>query len=170
MDRVISRVDVAVVNDEELEILTGDSNLLRASEALLERGPRAVVIKKGVNGAFIRSRDDYFCLPAYPTDRVSIPPVPATRSRAGSWAISPRAVTLPPAVCEVPSLAALRWRHLPSSRSRWTGSTGWMPRRSKHASGDFARSRRSSRVRAIVRASHPVATYERRPNAGFDHP
>jgi sugar/nucleoside kinase (ribokinase family) len=73
VDRVISRVDIAVVNDEELELLTGDSNLLRASAALLERGPRAVVIKKGANGAFIRSRDDYFTLPAYPTDRVTDP-------------------------------------------------------------------------------------------------
>ncbi len=73
LDQVLRRVDVALLNDEELVMLTGSTQLVPASRRILEAGPSAVVVKKGEHGAFLRTRDDYFSLPAYPAETVRDP-------------------------------------------------------------------------------------------------
>ena len=47
----IAEVDVLVVNDAEIRMLTGESNLARAARAVMDMGPRAVVAKQGEYGA-----------------------------------------------------------------------------------------------------------------------
>src|ERR1700759_3023503 len=47
----IAEVDCLVVNDAEIRMLTGESNLARATRAVMEMGPRAVVAKRGEYGA-----------------------------------------------------------------------------------------------------------------------
>ncbi len=62
-----------VINDGEARMLTGQNNLVRAGRAILDLGPRFVIIKKGEHGALYVSRDGLFVVPAFPTDRVKDP-------------------------------------------------------------------------------------------------
>jgi len=75
-DRVIEvlrRVDVALLNEEEARALSGEVQLVRAASNLVERGAKAVVVKKGEHGALYRSRDTLFVMPAYPVPGLSDP-------------------------------------------------------------------------------------------------
>src|SRR6202012_2988276 len=49
----IAEVDCLVVNDAEIRMLTGESNLAKAPRAGMELGPRAGVAKRGEYGAFL---------------------------------------------------------------------------------------------------------------------
>jgi sugar/nucleoside kinase (ribokinase family) len=71
--QVLARVDVVLLNDEELRLLTHEPNLVRASRSILDLGPRAVVVKKGEHGVFLRTPDDFFAMPAFPTEDVHDP-------------------------------------------------------------------------------------------------
>jgi len=62
-----------VLNEGEARLLTGRSNLVTAGRAILELGPRLVVIKKGEHGSLLVSRDDLFVAPAFPTERTIDP-------------------------------------------------------------------------------------------------
>ena len=70
---VLRRVDAVVMNDEETRLLTGESNLLQASRAVLALGPSLVVVKKGEHGALVVSEDFIFSAPAYPVESVYDP-------------------------------------------------------------------------------------------------
>ncbi len=87
LERVLPRVDVVLVNDEELALLTGDHDVIRASRTFLESDfapRRGVVIKKGANGALLRTRDDLFAMPAFPTECV-VDPTGAGDTFAGGF-------------------------------------------------------------------------------------
>ena len=74
LDRVISRVNVLIVNDEEAMQLTGRTDIITAAEALLERGLSKVVIKKGQHGAALFGEGGkMFFLPAFPVKNVKDP-------------------------------------------------------------------------------------------------
>ena len=79
---VLRRVDGIVLNDGEARMLTGETNLIRAGNAVLELGPKVVIIKKGEHGAFLFSTYMFHALPAYPVDRV-VDPTGAGDSFAG---------------------------------------------------------------------------------------
>src|ERR1700743_205783 len=67
----IAEVDCLVVNDAEIRMLTGESNLARAARAVMEMGQRAVVAKRGEYGAalFTGDGDDgFFALPGFPLE------------------------------------------------------------------------------------------------------
>jgi len=67
VDQLIRKVDVVIVNDEELSLLTGTNSMLNGGLELLRRGPRYVVVKKGEHGAILLGRDQPpFLCPAYP--------------------------------------------------------------------------------------------------------
>lgn len=70
---VMQKVDVFFANDEEVKMLTGESNLVKAGRQMLERGPSIVVLKKGEHGVLLFSRDFVFGIPAFPSDRVVDP-------------------------------------------------------------------------------------------------
>lgn len=71
--QVLRRVDLLVVNDEEIRQLSGDWNVHRAARWVLERGPRRVVVKRGEHGALlVESGRSFFC-PAYPLEEVFDP-------------------------------------------------------------------------------------------------
>jgi sugar/nucleoside kinase (ribokinase family) len=44
---VLSHIDLLIINDEEARQLSGEYSLLRASELILDMGPKYLVIKKG---------------------------------------------------------------------------------------------------------------------------
>ena len=70
---VISRVDVALLNEEEARALSGESQLVRAAARLVEQGGKAVIVKKGEHGSLYRSKDELFVTPAYPVDGLQDP-------------------------------------------------------------------------------------------------
>jgi sugar/nucleoside kinase (ribokinase family) len=69
----IAEVDCLVVNDAEIRMLTGESNLARAARAVMELGPRAVVAKQGEYGAALFTGEGYFALPGFPLEDVRDP-------------------------------------------------------------------------------------------------
>jgi sugar/nucleoside kinase (ribokinase family) len=80
---LLDRIDMLIINEGEAKLLTGQRNLILAAEAILDMGPRVVIIKKGEHGSMMMtSEGDCFLLPAYPT-KVVIDPTGAGDSFAG---------------------------------------------------------------------------------------
>jgi sugar/nucleoside kinase (ribokinase family) len=73
LDALMQRVDGLILNDEEARMLTGENNLIRAAQRVLELGPKVVILKKGEHGAFIMGEGLHFSLPAYPVVEVVDP-------------------------------------------------------------------------------------------------
>ena len=48
LEKVISQCNIFIINDEEAEQLTGESNIFKAGKKILNMGPRYLIIKKGV--------------------------------------------------------------------------------------------------------------------------
>ncbi len=69
----IAEVECLVVNDAEIRMLTGESNLARAARAVMALGPRAVVAKQGEYGAALFTGDGFFALPGFPLEDVRDP-------------------------------------------------------------------------------------------------
>jgi sugar/nucleoside kinase (ribokinase family) len=71
--KVLSEVDVLLVNDAEARQLAREPNLIKAARAILGFGPRTVVIKRGEYGALMISNGHFFFVPAYPLESVFDP-------------------------------------------------------------------------------------------------
>jgi sugar/nucleoside kinase (ribokinase family) len=71
--RTIRSVDCLILNDEELEQLTGAPHMVAAAHELLGWGLKAVVAKQGKYGAALFTEDGFFALPAYPLQHVIDP-------------------------------------------------------------------------------------------------
>lgn len=70
---VIKRVDCVILNDEEIELLTGEATIVSAAQKLLEMGPSVIIAKQGKYGAGVITREGSFWLPAYPLQEVHDP-------------------------------------------------------------------------------------------------
>jgi len=84
LERVIGRVDCLILNDEEIELLTGAPNLVTAANEVLRMGPDVVVAKQGKYGAALFTADDHFWVPAFPLQTV-IDPTGAGDTFAGGF-------------------------------------------------------------------------------------
>ena len=73
LKKLMRRLDGLVLNDSEAYQLTGETNIVRAGEAVLKMGPKFVVIKKGEHGSFLLHADGAVSLPAYPAREVVDP-------------------------------------------------------------------------------------------------
>jgi len=73
LKKVIARVDVLTINDEEARQLSGEYSLVKGARKILEMGPKYLVIKKGENGALLMDRDNMFYAPAMPLEEVMDP-------------------------------------------------------------------------------------------------
>jgi sugar/nucleoside kinase (ribokinase family) len=69
----IGVVDMVLMNDAELRMLTEEPNLVRAAAAVRAMGPRAVIAKQGEYGAALFTEDGFFAMPAYPLETVRDP-------------------------------------------------------------------------------------------------
>lgn len=81
---LMKRIDGLILNDEEVKMLTGKSNLIQAGRSLLEMGPKLAIVKKGEHGSFLFSNFFHYALPAYPTEAV-VDPTGAGDSFAGGF-------------------------------------------------------------------------------------
>ena len=84
LDDLLQRIDGLIVNDEEVKMLTGETNLIRAGRKTLEMGPKLVILKKGEHGCFLFSNFFQYAMPAYPTEEV-VDPTGAGDSFAGGF-------------------------------------------------------------------------------------
>jgi sugar/nucleoside kinase (ribokinase family) len=80
--QTIEAVDCVLLNDAELRMLTDEPSLPAAARAVLARGPRAVVAKRGEYGAALFTVDGFYALPALPLEDV-VDPTGAGDSFAG---------------------------------------------------------------------------------------
>jgi sugar/nucleoside kinase (ribokinase family) len=84
LEKVIARVDCLILNDEELEQLTGAPNLVTAAAEALSMGPSVVVAKQGKYGAALFTAEDHFWIPAFPLQTV-VDPTGAGDTFAGGF-------------------------------------------------------------------------------------
>lgn len=64
--KVLKRLHLLFVNDQEARLLTGEHSLLKASRALLKLGPSVAVVKKGEHGSTIVTKNFIHVCPPYP--------------------------------------------------------------------------------------------------------
>lgn len=84
LGRLLERVDMLLLNDEEARQLSGESNLPAAARAIRKLGPAAVVIKRGDAGALLFHEGGVFSAPAFPIENV-VDPTGAGDSFAGGF-------------------------------------------------------------------------------------
>ena len=70
---VLKYVDMLIVNDAEARQLTGLFSLVKAAKAIMQMGPKFLIIKKGEHGALLFHGDDVFFAPALPLEDVFDP-------------------------------------------------------------------------------------------------
>lgn len=83
--KVIERIDVITINDEEARQMTSEYSLVKAAAKIQEMGPKYVVIKKGEHGALLFHKDHIFFAPALPLEEV-FDPTGAGDTFAGGFA------------------------------------------------------------------------------------
>jgi sugar/nucleoside kinase (ribokinase family) len=72
--KVLARVDVLAINQEEALQLTAETNLVRAAAKIRALGPKTLIIKRGEHGALCFLPDgDLFAAPALPLEDVADP-------------------------------------------------------------------------------------------------
>ena len=84
LDKVLERVDMLLLNDEEARLLSQRDSLPAAARAIRELGPKAVVVKRGDAGAQLFHEGGVFSAPAYPIETV-VDPTGAGDSFAGGF-------------------------------------------------------------------------------------
>ena len=67
----LEHVTVAVGNREECEVAVGETEPLRAADALLERGVELAVVKQGPKGVLAKTRDETVEVPPHFVDVVN---------------------------------------------------------------------------------------------------
>ena len=82
---VVEKVDLIIINDEEAQQLTNESNIFNAGNKILKMGPKKVIIKKGEHGSIYLDSFHKYMLPAFPIDSL-VDPTGAGDSYAGGIA------------------------------------------------------------------------------------
>ena len=84
LKKVIKRVNIIVINDEEAKQLSGKESLFEAADEILKLGPKYIIIKKGENGSALFGQNQHFNLPAFQVNNV-IDPTGAGDTFAGGF-------------------------------------------------------------------------------------
>jgi sugar/nucleoside kinase (ribokinase family) len=79
---VLAKIDLLVINDEEVRDLTGIHSLVKAAADCRKRGPKRLIVKRGEHGALYFDDAGVFFAPAYPLEDV-VDPTGAGDSFAG---------------------------------------------------------------------------------------
>lgn len=82
--RLLSRVSLFFINEEEARQLTKEHNLIRAARILARMGPQVIVIKKGDSGSMLFCDGRVLSLPAYPVEKI-VDPTGAGDTFAGGF-------------------------------------------------------------------------------------
>lgn len=73
LKRVLKKIDVLTINDEEARQLSGEYSLVKAAQKILAMGPKYLIIKKGEHGALLFDEKQVFFAPALPLEEVFDP-------------------------------------------------------------------------------------------------
>ncbi len=73
LKKVLKKIDMLIINDEEERQLAGTYSLVTAASMIHQMGPRFVVIKKGEHGALLFEGENIFYAPALPLAEVFDP-------------------------------------------------------------------------------------------------
>lgn len=84
LQKVLKKVDIFVINEDEARLLTGEQNLIKAARRMISIGTTRVIIKKGEDGLIYATKKDIFAIPAFPLEMV-IDPTGAGDSFAGGF-------------------------------------------------------------------------------------
>lgn len=83
--KMLARVDVLTINDEEARLLSGEHNLVKAAKAIRTMGPKILILKKGEHGALLFGAEgEIFFAPAMPLADV-VDPTGAGDTFAGGF-------------------------------------------------------------------------------------
>jgi sugar/nucleoside kinase (ribokinase family) len=83
LGEVLAKIDLLIINDEELRQLAEDHNVKRAARKVLAMGPKRLVVKRGECGAMLFDEHGCFFAPAYPLEN-EIDPTGAGDTFAGA--------------------------------------------------------------------------------------
>ena len=67
---LLKEIDALVINEGEVELMTGEKNIVKACKILKDYGPKYIIIKRGKYGVFALLKDEYFSIPALPIENV----------------------------------------------------------------------------------------------------
>lgn len=84
LKQVLARTDAVIVNDSEVKLLTGRSNVIWGARDIAALGPRIVVVKKGEHGCLLFMNGEFFVAPAFPLEEV-VDPTGAGDTFAGGF-------------------------------------------------------------------------------------
>ncbi len=73
LKKVLKKVDVLTINDEEARQLSEEYSLVKAAAKIFKMGPKYLIIKKGEHGAMVFHKDKIFFAPALPLTLVKDP-------------------------------------------------------------------------------------------------
>ena len=73
LKKVMTMIDVLMINDSEARQLSGEFSMVRAAKKVLEMGPKFLIIKKGEHGALLFHENHVFFAPALPLEDVFDP-------------------------------------------------------------------------------------------------
>ena len=82
--KVLEKVDLLVINDEEARLLSREHNLPKAARAIRAMGPKTVIVKRGESGALLFHEHGVFAAPAFPLEKV-VDPTGAGDTFAGGF-------------------------------------------------------------------------------------
>lgn len=71
VSRALEQVTVAIGNKEECEVAVGETDPMRAADALLERGVELAIVKQGPKGVLAKTKDETVEVPPYFVDVVN---------------------------------------------------------------------------------------------------
>lgn len=83
LGEVLSKIDLLIINDEELRQLAEDHNVKRAAKRVIGMGPKRLVVKRGECGAMLFDDHGCFFAPAYPLEN-EVDPTGAGDTFAGA--------------------------------------------------------------------------------------
>jgi sugar/nucleoside kinase (ribokinase family) len=84
LEEVLAKVDCLIINNEEVQLLTGERNLVRGARRIQDMGPSIIAPKKGEHGCLLFNGPQIFSAPAFPMAEV-IDPTGAGDTFAGGF-------------------------------------------------------------------------------------
>jgi len=73
LQKVLEKVDIAIINEGEARQFAGEANLVKAARKILALGVKTLIIKRGEYGVLMFNGSSVFAAPAYPLEEVFDP-------------------------------------------------------------------------------------------------
>ena len=70
---LLPQIDVLIVNDQEIRLLTGESNIIKGLSMVIDLGVNRVIVKKGEHGSIMYNGETMFMCPAFPLINITDP-------------------------------------------------------------------------------------------------